>query len=216
MTAFICELGAERINLLTDGAMYTPDGVLAAVVVKAVELPQRNAAFVVRGLNLISFELAKFFPRLSGFDNLIAVAADTLPKVREWALEGTTDWEVLIAGFSEAGPEMHFYKSSFNDGLRRMDGDFLIAGPQVLEGAPVNFDVYQHGIPALEAMRLVDDENGYRIGGLIAHTAITRDSVSTQIIHRWPDVIGERIESHGLVLGGAQSRVQIVSARAKG
>jgi hypothetical protein len=64
MTAFICDLGADRIDLLTDGAMYTSDGVLAAVGVKAVELPQCNAVFVVRGLNLISFELAKL-PRLS-------------------------------------------------------------------------------------------------------------------------------------------------------
>jgi hypothetical protein len=124
----ICELDAERINLLTDGAIYTANGVLAGVGMKAVELPQCNAAFVVRGLNLISFELSKFFPRLSGFENLIAVAADTHPKVREWALEGTADWEVLIAGFSEQGLEMHFYKSSTNDGLRRIDGDFFVAG----------------------------------------------------------------------------------------
>jgi hypothetical protein len=122
---------------------------------------------------------------------------------------------VLIAGFSEQGPEMHFYKSSTNDGLRRMDGDFLVAGPQVLEEAPVNFDVYQHGIPAMEAMRLVGDENGYRVGGFIAHIEITRDSVSTKIIHRWPDVIGERIEPHGLALGGAQSRVQIERKQSK-
>jgi hypothetical protein len=66
----------------------------------------------------------------------------------------------------------------------------------------VNFDVYQHGIPAMEAMRLVDDENGYRIGGFIAHTLFKTAGLETNIIHVWPDAIGERIKAHGLALGG--------------
>ena len=47
------------------------------------------------------------------------------------------------------------------------------------EGGPemhLNFGVYQHGIAAMDAMRLVDDENGCRVGGFIAHPEITREA----------------------------------------
>lgn len=121
MSAFICQADANRIDLLTDGAVYTSDGVLAAICLKAIQLPKCNAAFTTRGCSVILFELAETFSRISGFDNLIAATEEILPKVREhWRSLGATEWELFITGFSEAGPEMYLYQADNAQARQRL------------------------------------------------------------------------------------------------
>ena len=31
------------------------------------------------------------------------------------------------------------------------------------------------------------------VGGFMQHTAVTRDGITTRVVERWPDVIGEMI-----------------------
>jgi hypothetical protein len=49
MTAFAVRQ-QDRLHLLTEGAVYTPDGTQAAIGRKMVELPRCGAAFTVRGV----------------------------------------------------------------------------------------------------------------------------------------------------------------------
>jgi hypothetical protein len=64
---------------------------------------------------------------------------------------------------------------------------------------PDSFDPRRDGLALIEAMRRhcrCEDEGRsyYAIGGYLQHTTITRDEITTAIIHHWPDELGERID----------------------
>jgi hypothetical protein len=121
-------------------------------------------------------------------------------------------WEVLLAGFTSSGPELYFYEAHKGDELRLILDDAFAAGPQpsaetfvrcgyVPPSDMSDFDPVQHGIPIMEAFRRTSaplhegyPAIGYGVGGFIAHTLIERNRVTHNIIHEWPDVIGEPID----------------------
>jgi hypothetical protein len=69
------------------------------------------------------------------------------------------------------------------------------------------FDPFTHGVRLMEAQRLVvgamdngagkNGVTGHGVGGFVQLTTITREAIETRIIHRWPDKIGERIDTDG-------------------
>lgn len=60
------------------------------------------------------------------------------------------------------------------------------------------FEVERDGVTIMQAQRLTsypfdDGSTGCGIGGHIQHTIVTPDQITTQIIHRWDDRIGQKI-----------------------
>lgn len=76
-------------------------------------------------------------------------------------------------------------------------GDLKRFGVDVIDRKP---------IPTADAQRIAIEQRALRgllpghpettaVGGFRQHTVLTKYGVHTQIAHRWPDVIGERIEA---------------------
>jgi hypothetical protein len=212
LSAFIAVRQSDRLHLLTDGAIYTPDGTLAAVGLKAIELPHCLAAFTVRGVLQPGLTLAVAFAQFDRFDDVIRHAPRVLSEVRtHWHRYGVTGWECLLVGMSEKrDPEIHYCPPGAP--LRLIEDDYWAGGPMpsvatmrevglVPPVSMADFDPVRHGIPAMEAFRrtpaILDSQTpsafGHGVGGFVAHTEITRERVTTTVIHEWGDALGQRI-----------------------
>jgi len=72
-------------------------------------------------------------------------------------------------------------------------------GEAFAERFGADFDPRRDGIAIFEELRrrcLTQSEQGAYplVGGYIQHTAITSSGISTQVIHAWPDCVGQRIQ----------------------
>jgi hypothetical protein len=201
VTAFICIPKQDRVDLLSDGACYSPDGTVMAIGRKVVELPNCSAAFVLRGDYVLHRNL-KSFALCNSFRELVELAEWVLPEVNEILRDHIGRWEIVIAGV-EQEPAVFCFQS-WGDGLQRIEDDNWIGAPEtsvrtMLEcgfqrpDSMLDFDAVTHGIPLMEAFRRTPEGELYGVGGLVSHTEISRDRVETRIIHQWPDRVGERI-----------------------
>lgn len=206
MTALLAVPQENCIHLLSDGALYTPDGVMTAIGIKAFGLPKASAALAVRGPHHRGEILAKELGGFSSFDGLVEDAPRALLIA---ANDEASEGETLIVGFSETrGPEAWFCA---RDGQlsRSSWGDYFAAAPEpdretfaevgfVPWKGPDDFHPIRDGVPLMEAFRQTRDRMGdvemYGVGGFVAHTLIGAGSVTTEIIHIWPDVLGEPID----------------------
>jgi hypothetical protein len=133
-------------------------------------------------------------------------------------------WSMVIVGWStaRARPEMYFLRSREYEMLNTQTGAHDVIAPYQLHetwslhAAPMPSSGLreQFGIDIAKAADLDPVEATCRlvaaarhqpnnefcedaeciIGGFIQSTVLTRDRITTEIVHRWPDIIGERID----------------------
>jgi hypothetical protein len=152
------------------------------------------------------------------FDDVIGRFADIMGPVEKSGRQRFPDrfdgHELVIAGWSDKNhrPEVyleagHGLGTAVARGvLYRADGP-LLGGPVTDLGRavavdPEAFDPERDGVPIFEAMRSMrlrldetqpDTAVGHGVGGFVELVTITRDGVEREIIHRWPDRVGEKI-----------------------
>lgn len=210
MSAFFALAYADRIELLTDGAVYRDDGTLTDIKRKVwtsghvpIAVTGRGATGVVEGFAAAIVCLAA----CGSFDRTIAGVQDLLDRRSEKGVP--SDVEMLICGISEtAGTKILYFATcdAYGQGepwtLLDM-GQELGAGPMPeTAGLDASGGLAGCAVPLLESMRRQKGPNPtkpglpevYGIGGHIDWTVITADGCATERIHEWPDVIGEKIE----------------------
>lgn len=210
MSAFIAVKYADRVEVMTDGAMYEDDGTLVAierkihvstVVPLAVTGRGHNVAEVATVITSIADACGSFDDTIDRMYRLLAMRkGTTVPK----------DAEFLIAGISERhGPVLlHFATTQiqgYPEAWTIQDlGDGVLAGgseippPELYEGR----EFKDFGPDILKLARTQKSINPTRpdlppvfgIGGRIDHTVVTTSQIVVECIHRWPDVIGTKID----------------------
>jgi hypothetical protein len=212
MTAYLAVRQRNCIDLLADGALYSPDGVVVAIGPKVFEVPRCRAAFMVRGPIEPGMALAAAVAAVgaSSFEEFAFRAGSLLPDLRKIWRDG---WDLLIVGLADGGrrPEIHFCPEG-GDTLTLVTDEYWHAGPDPEPdtlaavgfeplGDVADFDPRAHGLPIMEAFRRTaaplpgrPGSSFYGIGGLVTHTRIGCGGLTTRIIHEWPDVVGRRID----------------------
>jgi len=221
MTAINVFLRRDRAIMMTDAAMYTPQGVIVGFGQKAVAMPRQRAVIACRGAQkvtaLLAMELSITYP---SFDAMAENAEADLrtyheQHLMELAALGMQDINVVVAGWSDRinGPAGFYYDSTV-DVFGMVDG--FVGGPLIndeeldnlhsieceidVDVAVADFDPIRHGIPFMEAQRRMRIEVSdiadpiSIVGGHILLTDVTRDGVSQRVIHEWPDEVGAPIE----------------------
>lgn len=219
MSAFLSHLYADRIEILTDGAIYNEDGIILDFREKLYRFQNAPAALTVRGAGEpMAFigQALDMVAMLSGgsFDAVLAFLPRMLDRLKT---DGAgADFEMLIAGISEAEGPMHVYFTTASYvaeieacKLYRM-ADFCGGGIVVpaneqdaagITQAALRDTFAETGTAYMELMRRHKGPNPVRpdlpefhgIGGHVDHTVIRADGVTTTRLRTWPDVIGERI-----------------------
>lgn len=106
-TILIQQTGA--VHLITDGASYTPDGILVDVSSKITEIPWARSAFYIRGASWPTLTIKHLAAEVETFDQF----CDVLPSIMEGAMQGfdhvtcgvadpvTRHFEITCIGWSQ-------------------------------------------------------------------------------------------------------------------
>lgn len=218
MTAFIIGPYSDRVEILSDGAHYTPDGIVLGTAYKVYASDIVPLAVV--GSGAVS-DIALMA------DTILAAAAatgsvDAALKLLAGALSGIgespnldTGLRIAIGAISEAEGPICYVFSTFADPGSAIGAFELRRMPRVFAqgAAPTGADFASYGALSLEsglerdavfmfdAMRrqtMTNPANPHReplhtVGGHIDLTVIRADGITTKRLHTWPDVVGEKI-----------------------
>lgn len=208
MSAYFAVQYPDRIEIVTDGAYCSLEGDLLHTGVKLYASPFLPLAFTGTGgvkiITSIAGRMIEASRASTSVDGTIERLAQDLPRGEEVAIG--EPFVAFFAGISETrGPSM--WKFDMVSGRPEMmpvyDSDN--AGPGVtfeeMVAADLRFSdsIAESGVKLLDIMRgkLQAPVRGGPvtswIGGHVDHTVVTASGVETRQVHRWPDVVGERI-----------------------
>lgn len=220
MSAYLSHVYADRVEILTDGAIYNENGVILDFAEKVYRFQNAPAALTVRGAcepMIVIGQALDMVAMLSGgsFDVVLGFLPRMLEKLKS---EGAgADFEMLVAGISETEGPLHVYftTASYAEGIEscrlyRM-ADFVGGGIIVpaeeqdaagITQAGLRDRFAEVGADYMELMRRHKGPNPvrpdlpaiYGIGGHVDHSVIRADGVTTTRLRTWPDVVGEKID----------------------
>lgn len=219
MSAYLAVNYGDRIELLTDGAVYTEDGTLIATREKVVRIASIPCAITARGamepLDAIGLYLEMVGAITGSFDATMVQIDSLITKMKD---QGGPSFEMVICGISETdGPVIAYFCTAkaypqfepFT--LYRIYDAELCAGaaldsPAEMAAAGITADSVKDGLATKGAdiMELMRGRAGpnplkpdlpplYGIGGHVDHTVIRADGVTTTRLRTWPDRVGEKI-----------------------
>ncbi|MGY3610452.1 MULTISPECIES: hypothetical protein [unclassified Bradyrhizobium] len=211
MSAINVLIQSSSVHVYTDAAIYQTDGTLAGIGPKVRPLPHTNAAMAMRGAYLGFAPIAEELSFARSFDALKRAIVPTLQACAEHyghllnQCAAGPDFEIVVAGVSEtAGPNAYIVSSHdrYSEPWTILDLEGLSVTPaneavhriigEIANGrAADDLDPIVDGLAVLEAQRAGDA--GAFVGGFAQLTTVTVDSVTSRILRRWPDEIGEKI-----------------------
>jgi len=205
VTALCVVCKQDHVTLITDGACVEAGGRLAMVAPKVFLLPHLSAALAIVGPTALIPKLGAMFSIPETFDDLLAeapamarVAYDALGDMKDFGDEAR-DFELSLVGFSETRNRAESYLIRGHERDRLPSWELSVADNIIVTPLPLHyewpeaFDPLTDGLVLIEAQRRVIGPLGHVIGGFAQVTTITRASIETKIIRRWPDVVGEKI-----------------------
>lgn len=213
MTACNIFVTAEEARIFTDGAWLRPDGTLDHCRPKVLMLPHFPAVIATQGGSELPALIGPHFERLfASFDEMVAGAAAFMRNppealARILAMPVFKIERVFLIGYSEeAGSVRGFYLQSVDaPGLPAWEtSPFSRAvSPPAPECEsilrPEGGLIYpQFAIKMMEEQRRFTGDIGNgtvvrAVGGFCQMTVVTRDEITSGILARWPDRIGERL-----------------------
>lgn len=217
MSAFYCVAFSDHIEILTDGAFYSPDGTLIATLEKVWRSPNLPVAIVGRG----SVELHAFAETVFDFDHVSVDgvfdhAAAIAMRLNE--IDRLDHFEAVIAGISEThGPLMVYFNThtafpQFKPFRPYVVGPAFGGGSVPAAEDIVGLDITEGlaacGVQLFEAMRKVPGPNPtrpdlpdvYGLGGHVDLTVIRASRATTTRMHTWAeDVVGQKIVPNGVL-----------------
>lgn len=220
MSAFVALCHADRVELMTDGAAYRPDGTIADLPVKVETILSPPCAITMRGSSYlcdkISAAILPIIEKVGHFDAAMQ-ALDVAMGYLDWLDEAKAylddpadgDVDMAIAGVSEAnGPTVAYWATRPNRkaGIEPytvyryrtgMVTDFPLNESQADSMRKVGGLAGLRG-KALEPLRREGrgrpGQYPFIVGGHADLTVVTATDVSTRRVHTWDeDKIGERI-----------------------
>lgn len=217
MSAYFSLVYGDRIELLTDGAIYNDKGVLLGVAEKVYRSSRWPLAMTSRGVcfwNAFGQYLDIVGGAVSSVDELICRLQCYLDHRRE---KGSPQaFEILIAAFVESGPvNLYFSSDPLIEGVDpwiiHQVGPEFGGGPvftvddlkaEGISIASLSSGLEESGADLMELMRKRKGGNPsnpflpdvYGIGGHVDLTVVRPDGVTSKRLRTWPDVIGQPID----------------------
>jgi hypothetical protein len=219
MTAFILCPYTDRVEILSDGAAYSPDGVFLGSHCKVMTSDVVPLAIVGSGTISETSSLAAMIlmaaESTNSVDDVLAILAGSLDAVRDEAM-GDVGMRMAIGAISETRGPVCYVFSTFSDHassvpaftLQEMRRCFAQGaaptGEDLEKYRPVSIrdGLERDAIFFLESMRRQkmtnpsdpDREPFYSVGGHIDLTIVRADGYDQRTLHTWPDVVGEKID----------------------
>jgi len=220
VTAFIVAPHVDRVEILSDGAQYTPDGVFLGSAEKVITSDVIPLAVVGSGAVAEITALAAVIMRAAeatgSVDDTLEILAGSLADTgKEATLD--TGLRMAIGAISETRGPVCFMFSTFADPagttrpfeLQRMTRCFAQGaaptGIDLVAYGPLSIDegLEKDAVFLMESMRRQkmvnpaspDGEPRHSVGGHVDLTVVRADGYERRRLHEWPeDVVGQKIE----------------------
>jgi hypothetical protein len=117
---------------------------------------------------------------------------------------GADTFEIVVAVYDEAEDRPRLARAVCVDGKITVGESNLFRSPKLAPGDIPYYDTdkpRESGLALLEAQRralcgilAIPGSAAHVVGGVAHHTIVAKDGVTTSIIRRWGDLVGEKIE----------------------
>lgn len=227
MTAINAWAGKDSATVYSDGAWIDGDGKLIFVAPKVLPLPHMSAALVVRGSSPQVRAMESYFPSVfTSVDHAFANFSEAMEKAPAPYADAVGphsmgSWQAVLVGYSDALDRFVgvFFKSAKNDPVAGWTAQpferFLTPESDAFQASVTGIDADPGSDKAADIMDrqrdLVGPINGVEgnpvvhvTGGFCLRTHINRSTVTSEIVRRWPYVIGERLAGRSKVKGSAR------------
>ncbi|MCJ2043008.1 hypothetical protein MKK58_00340 [Methylobacterium sp. J-078] len=227
MTAINAWAGKDSATVYTDAAWIDGDGKLIFVAPKALPLAHMSAALVVRGSSHQVRAMESYFPSVfTSVDHAFANFSEAMEKVPppyadSIGPQSMGSWQAVLVGYSDAlerfvGVFFRGTKGGLEAGWTTQPFErFLTPESEAFQASVSGIDSDPGPDAAADIMErqraLVGPVNGVEgnpvvhvTGGFCLRTHITREGISTTIIRRWPDRIGEPLAQRAKAKGSAR------------
>lgn len=232
MSAINSVIKRNSVHLITDAASYDAEGLLIATVPKVALLPHLNAAVACRGPRVSVPLFADILSAAASTYDKLKAKAPAFVRDLQPMLQASfaycslgVEFDIVVAGISKSiGPDAWLLCSHTRYGvepfstvqlaeLTTLPGDLDIRA-RFIDRVPHDveaFDPERDGLAVLEAQRAAPinhagDQCFVGVGGFAQLTTITREGITTKVIHHWPDEVGQPIGSAAIVTAVAMSR----------
>ena len=222
MTAANTIVHQDHVDILSDGAIYDYDGALTATVSKVWALPPLPAALTARGpAFLLPFLAVRVSDAAGSFDDLLPIIVEQARKSAELDASlfehhpAGQSFELFVAGWSaQHRRAMAFTLASFET-CGRESWTLHDIGPGIVSPADealgerigdleINL-LSADCVPEIDGLILLEEQRArswpitgtdrveHIVGGHAQLTTVNEQGVTSRILRRWPDRIGQRI-----------------------
>ncbi|MCK1455027.1 hypothetical protein IVB36_30205 [Bradyrhizobium sp. 35] len=209
MTAISVCVTSDAAHLFSDAGLMDPAcSKIEGIGSKVAILPEYNAVLVANGFTFVEqiLRATLAFVRFDHFDALCAGFPEVIGKAVENGVRygAPADWgntEIILAGWSLAknAPTAMVF-ASYEKFAGKQVRTFI--RPMVNISLDPS-DIEQSGLRLMQAQRAatfpIEDSGGglfmkskrgrWVVHGFCQHTVVTRDSIRTRVLERWPDVV---------------------------
>ena len=221
MSAINVLVQSKAVHFLTDGAGYDADRTFLMRGPKILPVPHLSCAISVRGPASARPILCELLSHVgTSYNELRSSAAEAVREACKFyapvfaQCSTGSDLEEVVGGFTDEGlPDAYMVASHSRYGsepwmVTPIEGLTFLPNDQKLHArvvaslpagaTPDDLDFAKVGLAIMELQRSnpeasSEGDNKCAIGAFAQMTTITVDGIQTKIIHRWPDVIGERV-----------------------
>lgn len=219
MTAFVLKPYPDRVEILTDGAYYSPEGVLLSTAYK-VHLAREAPFAIVGSGSVVEIKQAAdiilaLADEAGSVDQTLKLLANALAQVSA-SPNRDAGFRIGIAAISETAGPICLHFSSFDEGGASAFellyaptgfGQGSMPDPETLIANLAHLQGTKDGLAAdgpwlFEQMRQKKNINPaypgkepiHSVGGHLDLTIVRKDEYEHQRLVTWPDVVGQKIE----------------------
>jgi hypothetical protein len=207
LTAVNTILTSDSVLIVTDTAGCDGNGNVVAFMSKILPMPHLGAALALRGhLGVISMINDLLIQHVRSLDDMYAYAPEMMQtaakKLAQTIPQSTflLPWDLTIAGVNDDGPcafmianhGMHVQLKAFE--ILDIEHALLTPVIDLAVQAAVNDEPLAHLPRILAAQRRSPHPQGVVVGGSVVKTTIRRNSILSEVIGRWPDAIGRKMD----------------------
>lgn len=200
MTAIAAYVTGAAGFMVTDSVVTDEAGIAVAHGFKVATCPHASTVVATRGPLDGCWWAAEIAARYASFDEIEREAPAAFKLEYEKLAEqlGPRGMDIIVMGYSEAAGVARLYIAASPEFV--FQAGPIIAAPTLTPGQCAAAGISGLDGPAdllriMEIQRRIPDDDGrFLIGGIATLTGVSNNGIAQQIVHRWPDKIGERIE----------------------
>ncbi|MBN7807259.1 hypothetical protein JZX86_18050 [Agrobacterium rosae] len=195
MTAVNIFVERDHARIYTDGGIYDKTGMIEGFMPKVIPMPHLNCVVICAGQPATGWLAIGLVADIGGsFDEVVDKLQDATRSVRSH-FDKSAIW---LVGYSQRDGRMRAFMWS-HEPVNGLPSFTRIRVEEIVMPQPCDASLSDGADPVAlmnsqrQNLNASKGIQGSVVGGFIQETIVAEEGSKTRIIHRWPDVMGEKI-----------------------